>query len=279
MRIGYLLLGLVVAPPLANAQTQSTPNLQPAGQKPAGVTPMNAPSQPNPRLDQLLLNWEQKMKGVNSLEADVVRYETDAVTKTQKVWQGKVKFLRPNRAYLKVTSATDPANYEEYVFTGNFLYEYLPRTKTLNIHELANQQGQIVQDNFLNFLFGMQADEAKRRFQISLAKEDPHYVYLFVDPKYASDRQDFTKARLVLWATNYLPRQCEFESTNSDVIKWDIIRIDPAAKIAPSDFQPREVPKDWVTKRVPRQPAIPTNSSMPQTPQQPLPSKVRPAGG
>lgn len=257
------------------AQTQPNTGNNPGGQKPAGVIAVppapNVP--PNPRLQQLLLQWEQKMKSVNALEAHVVRYEIDAVTKAQKEWKGKVKFLRPNRAFLHLDSTADPTNYEEYVYTGAYLYEYLPRTKTLNIHELAVKPGQMMEDNFLNFLFGMKADEAMRRFQISLYKEDPNYVYLFIDPKLAVDRQDFTKARLVLWANSYLPRQCEFEDTNSNVVKWDIVRCDPAARLTTADFQPREVPKDWTTKKVPRQQAIPTTGGSPQ------PTKVRPAGG
>jgi TIGR03009 family protein len=274
MRFRFAMLGTVILASLAVAQTQPNVNLNPAGQKPAGVAALPPPPAPlSPRLKQLLLMWEQKMKTVNSLEADIVRYDSDAVTKTQKVWQGKVKFLRPNRAYLRMDSKTDPGNYEEYVFTGSFLYEYLPRTKTLNIHELAAKPGQIVEDNFLNFLFGMKAEEAERRFQIGLAKEDTNYVYLLIDPKFAVDRQDFTKARMVLWATSYLPRQCEFETTNGDVVKWDIIRCDPMAKVSMADFQPREVPKDWATKKMPRQATVPTNGGSPQ------PTKVRPAGG
>jgi TIGR03009 family protein len=272
MRFPIAIFGTVILSSLAAAQTQPNVNLNPAGQKPAMVAPVTPPP-PNPRLKQLLTMWEQKMKTVYTLEADVVRYDTDALTKTQKVWRGKVKFQRPNRAYLRMDSTTDQGNYEEYVFTGNYLYEYLPRNKTLNIHELAAKPGQIVEDNFLNFLFGMKAEEAERRFQISLAKEDANYIYLLIDPKFPGDRQDFTKARLVLWVNSYLPRQCEFETTNGDTVKWDIMRCDPMAKITALDFQPREVPKDWVTKRVPRQPALPTNGGTPQ------PSKVRPAGG
>ncbi len=273
MRYRFAILSSVILASFAIAQTQ--PNLTPNGQKPpAQPLPVNPPAPPNPRLKQLLLLWEQKMKTVSSLDAEVWRYDTDAVTKSQKLWKGRVKFLRPNRAYMRMDSTTDPSNYEEYVFTGAFLYEYLPRSKTLNIHELNNKPGQLVEDNFLNFLFGMKADEAERRFTLGLAKEDPNYVYLLIDPKFAVDRQDFTKARLVLWANTFLPRQCEFESTNGDVVKWDIMQCNPAAKISMADFQPREVPKDWTTKKMPRQPTMtPTNGAAPQ------PSKVRPAGG
>ena len=277
MRFQLAMLGAVGLASLAVAQTQPNVNLNPAGQKPAGVqaAPPTIPAPPNPRLKQILTMWEQKMRSVSSFEADVNRYDTDAVTKTKKVLSGKVKFLRPNRAYMRLVSTTDPNSYEEYVFTGQYLYEYLPATKKLNIHELANKPGQIVEDNFLNFLFGMKAEEAERRFQLTLAKEDANYVYLLIDPKFAADRQDFTKARLVLWANSYLPRQCEFESSNGDIVLWDIIRCDPTAKVVMADFTPREAPKDWTKKTIPRQPAAttPTSGASPQ------PSKVRPAGG
>ena len=83
MRLRIAILGTALLPSMAVAQTQ--PNLNPAGQRPATMQPAT-PQQPapvNPRLKQLLDQWEQKMKSVNSLDADVDRYETDALTKSR----------------------------------------------------------------------------------------------------------------------------------------------------------------------------------------------------
>ena len=38
-------------------------------------------------------------------------------------------------------------------------------------------------DNFLSFLFGMRAAEAKRRYDLKLEREDQHYYYIMVLPR------------------------------------------------------------------------------------------------
>ncbi len=273
-------IGLLVGGSIALAQTPGQPavNLTPIGQQPPAAPVMLNP-QAN-RLHALLLQWEQKMKTVTALKADVTRTETDAISKSTKVWKGQAKFLRPDRASLRVDlTASNPPQYEHYIYTGAYLYEYAPLTKKLRIHELAPQPGQMVDDNFLNFVFAMKAQEALNRYDLTLLKEDENYVYISDVPKFPADRQDFTQARLALWAKNFLPREVRFESPNKDTVQWDIWPIDPAAKLTSADFAPPQPPKDWQVQRVPRATAAaPPAGAAPIIPP-PQPTKVRPSGG
>lgn len=264
-----LWIPLVLAAPVAAQQPPAVKPLtvEPNGQAAAPVVLNPA----NNRLHFLLLEWEKKMKTVNALEADVGRTETDALSKATKVWQGKAKFLRPDRASLYLRLSTNPDIFEQYVYTGTFLYEYRPQAKTVRIHEMPPPKpGQMLDDSFLSFLVGMKAEEIIKRYGLTLHHEDQHYVYLFIDPKSASDRQEFSKARLALLKATFLPRELTFEAPNGDVVKWDLPKIDVAARITTADFTPPQVPRDWTTQRVPRQ----TASTAPP----PQPSKVRPAG-
>jgi TIGR03009 family protein len=264
---------------------QQQPSLNPQGQQAAGlqakpVAQAGAPV-PNPRLDQLLNQWEQKMKSVTAFEAEITRSETDPVAKTTEVYQGKVRFLRPDRATLYLVKSTNPQVYEHYVFTGTFLYEYRPQSKVMRIHEMparAANQAQFQDNNLLNFLSGMKAEEAKQRFDLELAKEDQNYCYFFVAPKVAADRQEFAKARLVLWNSTYLPRQIELEDPAGAVVKWDIPKIDVNAKISAADFTPPEPPKDWKKERVARPTPQQAPAGVNPTQPQPQPSKYRPTG-
>jgi len=280
--MGLLGLGAWV---LAQAPAQPTVNLNPQGQQNSKTqTQPAAPVKLDPannQLDALLLQWEQKMKAITALEATVLRTETDPIDKSVQEYRGTAKFMRPDRAFLLLQKVNKPEVYEQYIFTGTYLYEYRPQTKQVRVHELAPKAGQIVDDNFLNFLFGLKADEAKRRYELSLAKVDQNYVYIFVNPLTPADKAEFTKARLVLWATTFLPRQLEFEIPNGGVVKWDIPKADPAAKITAADFNPPQPPKDWQIQRVPRATANAGVTPLPNNPppQSPPPTKVRPAGG
>lgn len=272
-RLAAFAVGIVAAPIcLAQSPGRPTVHLNPQGQA-AGAPIASSAVPADPRLDVHLNAWEAKMKTVNGLQAAITRTETDAVEKTVKQYVGEAKFLRPDRATLYLRSATNPQIDERFVFTGTHLYQYRSEAKRLVIHEMANKPGQIVDDNFLNFLFGMKAEDAKRRFDLQVAKEDEYYVYLWVHPRLPSDRQDFTKARLVLFRSNYLPAELQFEEPNGNAVKWDIKAPDPSARLTTRDFDPPAAPKDWQVQRSPRQTAPPAGV----TPMQP-PSKVRPAG-
>jgi len=273
MRQAWTLASWLAVVPAVVAQTPPV-SLTPAGQAQPAAPALDPAKNP---LDAHLLQWEQKMKAVAALQADLVRYETDALTKQTRVMQGQAKIRRPDQAALYLKSTSDPNIYEQYIFTGTYLYEYRPQNKIVRIHEVAGRAG--VEDNFLNFLFGMKAEDAKRRYNLTLRGEDANYVYIFVEPKLRSDQQDFTKARLALLKATYLPRQFEFETNNNDVVKWDIPRLDPAAKVTPADFTPPQPPAGWKVEKMPRQPA--PGGPTPGTPAgaPPQPSKVRPAGG
>jgi TIGR03009 family protein len=276
MRKTLTLLALTAAAGVAAAQTppggQPPVSLNPAGQAAAQPPAAQLLNPTGNRLDALLLQWEQKMKGISALHAELTRTDYDAFTKQSKTWQGWAKILRPDRAHLYLKSASDPNIFEQYVFTGTHLWEVRPQNKIMRVHEIAAKPGQPVEDNFLNFLFGMKADDAKRRYDLTLAKEDQHYVYILVTAKTPSDRTDFTQARLVLFNNTFLPRQLIFETPNQDRINWDIPRIDPAAKVTTADFVQPRVPADWKIEKVPA--AQPTGAAPP-----PQPSKVRPNGG
>src|SRR5437868_1250785 len=76
-----------------------------------------------------------------------------------------------------------------------------PREKVIRIHTLPQRApGQpAVDDNFMGLLFGMSAQEAQRRYELTVMKQDQWYYYLSVKPRLAADRAEFTEARLALW--------------------------------------------------------------------------------
>jgi TIGR03009 family protein len=269
---GWSLTILLFAVP--NLLAQQPPRLvdPPTGAAP----PLNVPAG-DPKLDALLAQWEQRMKGIQAIDATVTRTETDAVVKTQEVFEGSAKFLRPDRADLYLKKVSNPQVYERFLLTGPFLYEFRPQQKLVRVHTLPQRApGQpAVDDNFMSLLFGMSAQEAKRRYDLTLVPndKDQFYHYLLVKPRMAADKAEFTDARLVLWKQTMLPRQIEFVQPSGNPIKWDIPKIDAAAKLGPKDFQKPQLPRDWQTIAVP---APGTANTAP--PAGPPPTKIRSGG-
>jgi len=219
------------------------------------------------KLDEVLLQWEKAMTGIESLEVVCNRTAVDKVFQTTEVYEGKAKFLKglrgqSSRASLEMHKRKDPGRknepdvYEKYICTGTFVYVYAPNEKVIRIHELpAPKPGQVADDNFLSFLFGMKAVDAKKRYKLTYVPPLPNdkwYHYVKVESIGLPDKADFTEARLTLWADRGLPRQLWFRQPNGNEVTWDFPRVTNGADIRAIEFaQPALPAADWRYVRVP----------------------------
>ena len=240
--------------------------------EPANLLPKLDPQ--NNRLDALLVQWEQRMTGVEAIVCKCSREEKSKAAGFKKVYEGEARYMKPNLVALRMIMPTNKEIWELYVCTGKFLYEYRPQTKTLRIHDVAPEQANF-QNNFLSFLFGMNAADAKRKFDLTLTKEDQHYIYIDIKPRFDADKREFSRAQMVLFTQNMLPARVWFELPNGDETTWNIADIDTKVKLKESHFMPPEAPAGWNKERVPLPNSNPTPA--PNIPQ-PQPSKVRPSG-
>jgi TIGR03009 family protein len=243
-------------PPAQGQPTQGAPGqAQPAlppGQQPAPPAAPPLDSEHNP-LDKFLLRWEQEMKNVDTLAAQLSRVEENKTFQTVDVFVGTARYMKPNLASLEMQKKDKPDQTQKFVCSGQMLYEYAPAQKEIRAHPLpAPKPGQVSDDNFLSFLFGMKAEEAKRRYDIKVAKEDQWYVYLDVLPRFDADKADFQRARLVLNKDTFMPRQLWFEQPNKDTVTWDIPKIETKVPLKREEFLVPAVPQGWTMKQVSR---------------------------
>jgi TIGR03009 family protein len=225
--IGVLLTG----PALQAQEAPQTPPAADAAQK---------------RLDELLDQWEARMKSVDTLSAQLSREREDKVWRTREVFEGTAKYMKPNLALLDLHQKDKPTRMERYVCTGAYLYEYNQLQRELRYHELPpTKPGQVADDNFLSFLFGMKAQEAKRRYDLKLAGEDAFYVYLEVLPRFPADKADFQKAQLALTKSTMLPRMLTFDEPNGNRITWNVPLIETGARLDRTEFTTPPLPAGW----------------------------------
>ena len=123
------------------------------------------------------------------------------------------------------------------------------------------KSGQVSDENFLRFLFGMKAVDAKQRYKMTWVpdKEDnnKYYHYLKVVPRDPRDKQDFNEARLVLWSNTMLPRQLWYLQPNGNEIRWDFPQVKLNANIPLLNFQQPDTPAGWRVERVQQRAAVP----------------------
>ena len=256
MRCRWLSLpALLLVGTLALAQQPGAQPPPPQAQQQPGFDPKTN------RLDAILFNWELAMGSVNSLHAKVVRTAVDKVFNTKEVFGGEAKYLKPNKASLWLQNL-DPKkqDFEKLVCNGQIAYKWEPSKKEIHVYEMPKpKQGQINDDNFVAMLFGMKALDAKRRYELKL-QADPappaqqgYYYYIGVEPRDTQDKAEFAKARLVLTASTYLPREIWFELPNGNTTTWEFPAVATNLKVDPQflrDFAEPQAPQGWQIKRV-----------------------------
>jgi TIGR03009 family protein len=249
MRYHWLALACVLLGSVPAWAQQAPP--QPAA--PPAADPAQA------QLEQILLNWERAMMGIDKLVAQIVRTDTDKVYQSASVFDGSAKFMRPNRAKLKLEKRGKPEIYEELVYTGTYLYQFVPQQKEIRVHQLpAPKTGTVSDETFLSFLLpGMKATAARERYQLTLMTPPPNdtwYYYLLIQPKSAADKAEFTRARLVINRNTYMPRELWFEEPNGNESKWDFPRVQTNAPLPATEFSTPTPPAGWRMVTVPPQP-------------------------
>lgn len=262
MRVPVIVLaGVLSSGAIAGAQ-QTTP----AGNK-VPTSPLVAPN--NPKLDAYLLRWEQEMKKVQTLAAVIARIDKDKSFGSTTKLTGTAQYMKSgtgpsalNLAMLELKQDGKTDLTEKVICTGTYLYQYRPAQKEIHAYEMPKPKpGQVSDDGFLGLMFGMRAEEARRRFVLNLFKEDAYYVYVDIVPRFPADRADFSRARLVLMKDTFMPRQLWFEHPNGNEVTWDIPNLRTGVSLDRRMFDAPRTPPGWKLVPVNRGNATPPMST------------------
>jgi TIGR03009 family protein len=235
---------------------------------------------PNPAqmLTYTLQNWERAMTALDSFAVTCRRTTADKTFGGVEVYEGHAKFLKgtqgqPSRAFLQISSKKDGNKYEKYLYTGAYLYEWVPATKVLRIHPATDaKSGQAIPgENIVTLVFGMSAAGAQQRYQMTWVPDtkdnNKYYHYLQILPRTLADKADFTEARLVLTARDFLPRQVWYHQPNGNEITWDFeeLKKNADARVAAPMFAPpTKLDPGWRAERVQSQGTVPASGVAPK---------------
>lgn len=221
---------------------------------------VTASAQPAPEnLDSVLRGWEKAMTDLKSFVAVVERTSLDKALGAKDDHKGYAMFMKAankddsSRARLELAKLKNPAVFEKFICTGTFLWEYAPANNTIRVHTMPdNKKGGIGQESFLSFLFGMGAEEAKKRYDLTHVAPNPpdkFYHYILIKPKLEHDKTDFIEARLSLFRTNNLPAQIWYLQPQKNEITWTFKDLQINVQIPLRYFEP-DTPKGWRVERI-----------------------------
>jgi len=240
-----VLTGLLLAAALAAAPTGTPP----------AVLPFD-PTKNNE--DWLLAKWEEAMTKVDGLVADCEFTSIDKVFNAKDVYVGTAKYLRDKVATMaslelyKVgpKGALQKDVFKKFIYSGNFLYDFVPETKVVYVHTLT-KSGQGMDNNLLSFIFGMKAADAKQKYDLTWGKPDANYYYLEVSPKLDQDKKDFKQARLVYLKSNFLVRQVWFVEANGNAVIWEFSKVAVNPPLKATEFSAPALEPGWRMEKAP----------------------------
>lgn len=218
---------------------------------------------PANRLDAHLAAWEARMAEVTTLSTELNRVDTDKVFKSATRYRGWAAYMKSgtgltalNKAALELKPEGKTEISEKLICTGTYIYQFLPARKEIHAHEMPRgSRGEVADSASLGLMFGMKAAVAKDRFELTLAKEDAHYIYVDVKPRKSEDKTEFQRARLVLDRKTYLPRQVWLEQPNGNEVLWDMPSSAAGVKLDTRYFDAPRAEAGWkivpVTKSAP----------------------------
>jgi len=213
----------------------------------------------DPRMKQLLAEWEKRSARLNSLSVRISRVDEDPAWDEKVRYEGRAFLESPNRACLdfkKVIEATANAkaklvDFERIVCTGSEVWQYRSDTKQIFIFPLDKEsQKRALEEGPLPFLFNMRAAEAEARYQMSVLRETSEYSVISVLPRLNIDKESFQQAFLQLNRSTYLPMRIVLISPNGKARKdFTLSEVHENVKIPPENFQGRPLPKPWQVVR------------------------------
>jgi TIGR03009 family protein len=158
--------------------------------------------------------------------------------------------MKPNLFSVRINDKNNPGDWEEYICDGKSIYEYNGVAKTITEYKLGSSVLTPLDDSpIMALLGGLTAVEIKKRFVVSLVKEDEYYVYLAIKPTLPKDKQEFEETVLALFGPKvavpgipYLPAMIQVKKPNGDMETWMLARQVINPKVEEATFRPRDEP-------------------------------------
>lgn len=239
----------------------ATVSAQPVPGQPLQPQPVAGDPRAKPHLD----GWEKTMGSLVNYGADFELEKKDTVFGKARNYKGSVLCMKPNFAAVNIENATNKADVEGFLSNGKSVFHFESTKKTITEFKL-NAPG-AGENLMLDFLGGMKAADAQRRFNISVISDnpavDPNYVVLRIQPILARDKQEFVDARMALLApTNvaklpaYLPAVVWLQQPGGVEETWKLRGHKPNQQgVTPQMFQfDNKVPQGWQLVQAPAAP-------------------------
>ena len=258
------------AQPAAGNRPTSAPTRGPAqnqAAQPGAVAPAEAVDPA--KMDLLLKQWEKQSALLKTLDVTILRIDDNPAWGDLEYYEGRALFKSPNLAFIdflkikqdeKKQPIKDPQKgkwvstpYERIVCTGDEVWQYRSDTQQIFVFPLEkNEQKKAIEEGPLPFLFNMQADEARQRYQMNLISEDQKTYGISIRPKLKEDKESFSRAFVNLDRKYLLPVRIVMLSPDGKSKKdFRLGPMYPNKEVNDRNFEGKPLGKPWQVIRNP----------------------------
>jgi TIGR03009 family protein len=191
-------------------------------ERPRGGTDLQVEQLP-PELENVLKLWEERSSKIEKLQGEFYKISYNGVFLTEKHSVGKFYYESPDKGFYNVEGKktglkgqegwkAEPGPDERWLCDGKIIYAIKDSDKSYEKHEIPPQQrGKNIMDGPLPFLFGMKAEEAKKRYTLRLVKQEKGTIWIEAIPRRPQDAANWKKATVIIDAKTFLPKAVRLE--------------------------------------------------------------------
>jgi TIGR03009 family protein len=221
------------------------------------------------KMESLLLEWEQNSSQLKTLDVRIYRVVDTPGWGDPDYYEGRALFKSPNLAFIdfrkiKVENKEplrDPQKKnawvslpnERIVCTGTEVWQYDCDTQQIFIYPLEkDEQKKAIEEGPLPFLFNMRAEDAKRRYEMTLISEDEKGYGIRIKPKLKEDLDSFSTAFVRLDRDLLLPLRIVLVSPDGKTTSYyQLSHMVRNGAINEKNFEGRVLAKPWKVVRNP----------------------------
>ena len=228
----------------------------------------------------LLRKWEARSAQLQTLDVTIARVDKSGWG--DETYEGRAILKAPDLVYLnfkrveldeKKQKKVIP--FEQIRCTGTEVWQYRFDVMKIYIFPLdkKEQQGHVLEEGPLPFLFNMRADEAEKRYLMECTREDARSYIIRVTPLLPIDQENFSKAFLQLDRSYLLPTRIFLVSPDGkntkDYVLSNIVANKADEKEIAKYFVGQLLDKPWQVIRNPDGNTRPQNAGRPARAPQP----------
>lgn len=179
------------------------------------------------KMEWLLKQWEKQSSLLKTLDVTFLRIDNTPAWDDLEYYEGRALFKSPNKAFInfekikqdenkkpiKDPNSKDPKKTkflttpsERIICTGEEVWQYKSDTQQIFIFPLGKEeQAKALEEGPLPFLFNMKADDARKRYQMTLMAEDQNTYGVSIKPRLEVDTESFSLAFVKLDKRFLLP--------------------------------------------------------------------------